>query len=101
MCAVCILDVQAPLLIGCDIRKMDADTLRILTNDEVIAVNQDQLGVQGNKRTSKDGLEVWAGPLLDGSVAAVLLNRGTTSATITANWKIIGLNNVQVVPHFL
>ena len=75
---------------------MSSDTLRILTNDEVIAVNQDRLGVQGHKRTSANGLEVWAGPLFDGSVAAVLVNRGSTPAAITANWKDIGLNSDQV-----
>lgn len=40
---------QAPLLIGCDVRQMSADTRRILTNTEVIAVNQDALGVQGHR----------------------------------------------------
>ena len=75
---------------------MSNDTLHILTNDEVIAINQDRLGVQGHKRNSNNGLEVWAGPLFDGSVAAVLLNRGTTAAKITANWSDIGLNNEQV-----
>ncbi|MCH98010.1 putative alpha-galactosidase/alpha-N-acetylgalactosaminidase, partial [Trifolium medium] len=40
---------KAPLLIGCDVRNMTAETLEILTNKEVIAINQDSLGVQGRK----------------------------------------------------
>ena len=83
-------------MIGCDVTSMSSDTLRILTNDEVIAINQDRIGVQGHKRKSDNGLEVWAGPLSDGSVAAVLLNRGTTEAKITANWTDIGLTSEQV-----
>ena len=83
-------------MIGCDVTNMSRDTLSILTNDEVIAINQDKLGVQGHKRTSANDLEVWAGPLFDGSVAAVLLNRGNTQATVTARWSDIGLNNDQV-----
>lgn len=74
--------MKAPLLIGCDLRNMSADTTRILTNEDAIAVNQDPLGIQGHKVRAEDDLEVWAGPLKDGSVAAVLLNRGLTSAVI-------------------
>ncbi|CAL1402334.1 unnamed protein product [Linum trigynum] len=52
---------KAPLILGCDIRSMDLDTHQILSNSEVIAVNQDKLGVQG-KKVKKDGdLErLWA-----------------------------------------
>ena len=87
---------QAPLLIGCDVTSMSNDTLRSLTNNEVIAINQDRLGIQGHKRTCANSLEVWAGPLFDGSVATVLLNRGTTLSKITANWNDIGLADDQV-----
>ncbi|MCG8620896.1 MAG: glycoside hydrolase family 27 protein, partial [Proteobacteria bacterium] len=66
---------------------------RILTNKEVIAVNQDKLGVQGNKKKSDNDLEVWAGPLDGGAVAVVLLNRGTSSANVTAEWTDIGLKS--------
>ena len=41
--------MKAPLLIGCNLNAMDKETLRILTNPEVIAINQDKLGVQGRK----------------------------------------------------
>ena len=83
--------MKAPLLIGCDLRDIDNEALRILTNKEVIAINQDKLGVQGNKTKSDNDLEVWAGPLDGGAVAVVLLNRGTSAANVTAEWTDIGL----------
>ncbi|KAK7291256.1 hypothetical protein RIF29_06248 [Crotalaria pallida] len=84
---------KAPLLIGCDIRALDATTQELLNNTEVIAVNQDKLGVQGRKVKSNDGLEVWAGPLSDNKVAVILWNRSSSTATITASWSDIGLES--------
>ncbi|KAJ8759336.1 hypothetical protein K2173_006856 [Erythroxylum novogranatense] len=89
--------VKAPLLIGCDVRSMDNVTLELLSNTEVIAVNQDKLGVQGKKVKKDEDLEVWAGPLTNNRVAVVLWNRGTSQATITASWCDIGLNSSTVV----
>ena len=83
--------MKAPLLIGCDISSMSDDTLRILTNHEVIAINKDKLGVQGNKTVVNGDTEVWSGPLDGGARAVVLLNRGNTTATITAKWTDLGL----------
>jgi len=86
---------KAPLLIGCDITKMSTDTFNILTAPEVIAVNQDALGVQGHKVNSTAGpggnLEVWAGPLTGNSYAVILLNRSNDSEMITAYWSNIGI----------
>ncbi|CAI0472756.1 unnamed protein product [Linum tenue] len=82
---------KAPLILGCDIRSMDLDTHQILSNSEVIAVNQDKLGVQG-KKVKKDGdLEVWAGPLSQKRVAVVLWNRGSSPAKVAANFSDIGV----------
>ncbi|KAF5939451.1 hypothetical protein HYC85_023710 [Camellia sinensis] len=88
---------KAPLIIGCDIRSMDSDTFQLLSNKEVIAVNQDKLGVQGKKVNKNGDLEVWAGPLSGKRVAVVLWNRGESNATITADWKDIGLKPSTVV----
>ncbi|XP_031249694.1 alpha-galactosidase-like isoform X2 [Pistacia vera] len=89
--------IKAPLLIGCDIRAMNNQTYEILSNKEVIAVNQDKLGVQGEK-VKKDGdLEVWAGPLSGNKIGLVLWNRGSSTANVTANWADIGLNSSTVV----
>jgi alpha-galactosidase len=80
---------KAPLLIGCDITKMSNDTFEILTAPEVIAVNQDRLGVQG-KRVVSGTHEVWAGTIESGW-AVILFNRDTTTAEITAHWSDIGI----------
>ncbi|XP_075479974.1 alpha-galactosidase-like isoform X1 [Primulina tabacum] len=84
--------IKAPLLIGCDVRSMDDVTRALLGNEEVIAVNQDKLGVQG-KKIKKDGdLEVWGGALSGNRVAVALWNRGSSEATIAAYWSDIGLD---------
>jgi len=82
---------KAPLLIGCDVTNMDATTLKILTAKEVIAVNQDPLGVQGKKVYIDGTSEVWAGPLAKKEYAVLLFNRGSSAVQITALWKYIGL----------
>ncbi|CAN1166950.1 unnamed protein product [Linum perenne] len=76
---------KSPLIIGCDVRAMSNETYQILSNSEVIAVNQDQLGVQGRK--------VWAGPLSNNRVAVVLWNKGSSRATVTAPFSDIGLRS--------
>ncbi|XP_014511173.1 alpha-galactosidase [Vigna radiata var. radiata] len=88
---------KAPLLIGCDIRALDATTKELLSNKEVIAVNQDKLGVQGKKVKSNNDLEVWAGPLSDNKLAVILWNRSSSKAKVTASWSDIGLNPGTVV----
>jgi alpha-galactosidase len=62
----------------------------ILTNKEVIAVDQDGLGRQGERVAKNGDLEVWAKQLKDGSRAVLLLNRGGSSQEITAKWEDIG-----------
>jgi alpha-galactosidase len=65
----------------------------ILTNKEVIAVNQDPLGSQG-RRVVKDGdVEVWARQMQDGSRTVVLLNRDVTAKAIGVSWENIGYPN--------
>ena len=82
--------MAAPLMAGNDIRKMTAEIRDILTNKEVLAVDQDALGVQG-RRVWKDGdLEVWSKQLQDGNRAVLLLNRGSSQQTVTATWEQIG-----------
>lgn len=87
--------MKAPLLIGCDLTGMSNDTMRILSNTEVIAVNQDKLGVQGKKLKVEGTTEVWGGPLYGGNHTVVLLNRGESDATIQADWSDIGLEPNQ------
>ncbi len=81
----------SPLLIGCDMTRMDDFTLGLLTNDEVLAVSQDPLGRQAG-RVAKDGqLEVWAKDLEDNSKAVGLFNRGDAESIVTAKWSDLGL----------
>ncbi|PWA59596.1 alpha-galactosidase 3 [Artemisia annua] len=88
--------MKAPLLIGCDVRNMTAETFEILSNKEVIAVNQDPLGIQGRKvnASGTDGcLQVWAGPLSGNRFAVVLWNRCSEAGTIKVTWNTLGLDS--------
>ncbi|XP_073223261.1 alpha-galactosidase-like isoform X2 [Cicer arietinum] len=88
---------KAPLLVGCDIQAMDNTTSELISNSEVIAVNQDTLGVQGKKVKSNSDLEVWAGPLSNNKVAVILWNRSSSNATVTASWSDLGLESGTIV----
>lgn len=68
--------IAAPLLIGCPLEQLDAFTLGLLTNAEVIGVNQDPLGRPGRLVAEKDGVQVWRKPMEDGSQAVGLFNVG-------------------------
>ena len=83
--------LAAPLMAGNDIRSMSADIHDILTNKEVIAVDQDSLGKQGHRvKGGENGAEVWSKQMSDGSRAVALLNRGGSEQQITVNWTDIG-----------
>ena len=84
----CIL--AAPLIAGNDLRSMTPEIKEILTNKEVIAVNQDVLGREGSRVWKDQDREVWSRQLKDGGRAVLLLNRGTSEAEITAPWEAIG-----------
>ena len=87
----------SPLLIGCDMTKLDEFTLGLLTNDEVLDVSQDPLGRQAG-RIAKDGLlEVWAKELEDGSKAVGLFNRGEDDAPVIAKWADLGVTGKCLV----
>jgi alpha-galactosidase len=87
--------LAAPLLAGNDLRSMSADTKTVLTNAEVVAVDQDSLGVQATLvATPQSGLQVWSKPLAGNNVRAVaLLNRNDGAASISVNFAQIGLSN--------
>ena len=90
------LFTKAPLLIGCDVTNISDDALKILTNDYVIGVSQDPLGIQGN-RTKQDGTnEIWQVPLKNGTYVALAVNRGSSAADITIQWSDIGFPNSAV-----
>ncbi len=80
--------LSAPLLIGADLAHLDPFTLALLTNDDVLAVNQDPLGRQAQRVAQDDEnqTEVWVKQLEDGSIAVALFNRGSEAQTIEADW---------------
>ncbi len=83
-------------MIGCDVRNMTAETLEIISNKEVIDINQDSLGIQGRKVhvSGKYGCQqVWAGPLSGHRLVVALWNRCSKAATITVGWEVIGLES--------
>lgn len=90
--------MASPLIAGNDLRAMDDDTRAILTNQEVIAVNQDALGDQGVPVSKSITLEVWSKQLSGkDKFAVVLFNRTDEDAEITANFEDIGLNSQSAI----
>jgi alpha-galactosidase len=79
--------IAAPLIAGNDLRTMDKETVQILTNKNVIAVNQDELGIQGFKYAVKDSVETWFKPLKNGNWAVAFLNRSHRKQNVNFNWK--------------
>jgi len=78
--------LAAPLMSGNDLRNMDKQTLQILTNKEVIAVNQDKLGQQGIRFMDMGDQEIWAKPLANGEIAVCFMNRGSSVWDLDYNW---------------
>jgi alpha-galactosidase len=83
--------LDAPLIFGGDMTQLDDFTLNILTNDEVIAVNQDALGRQAAQVAKNGSLEAWAKPLEDGAKAVGLFNRGDADGEVTVKWSDLSL----------
>ena len=89
----CLL--SAPLLIGCDMEKLDEFTLSLLNNDEVLEIDQDTLGRQATQVSGQGDLKVYAKPLDDGSWAVGLFNTGQESATASVLWAELKLSGSQ------
>jgi alpha-galactosidase len=91
----CLL--AAPLLASADLPKMTPQTLAILANPEVIAVDQDPAGVQGHRVAQEGPLEVWMKPLADGGKAVGLFNRGESTMPVTAFFRDLGVGESATV----
>jgi alpha-galactosidase len=89
--------VAAPLIFSGDITRLDDFTLSLLTNDEVIDVDQDPLGKPGRRVAIDGDLEVWARDMEDGTKAVGLFNRGEDTTTVTAKWSDLGLKGKLIV----
>ena len=79
--------LTAPLIAGNDLRSMSKQTLAVLANREVIAVNQDALGTQGFRHSVRDGVEFWFKPLQGGDWAFMALNRQKQPRRVSFDWK--------------
>ena len=79
--------LASPLMAGNDLRKMSKETLNILTNKDVIAVNQDSLGIQALRYSNKDSIQVWVKPLAKGNWAVCFLNTASKPQSIDFDWK--------------
>jgi alpha-galactosidase len=94
--------IAAPLIAGNDIATMSPETKAILTNTEVIAINQDALGIQGFKYNTRDSVETWFKPLKEGDWAVCFLNRSVKPQKIQFNWTAAlvtdSINNLNMHP---
>jgi alpha-galactosidase len=84
--------LASPLLIGCDMDRLDPFTLNLLTNDEVLAINQDALGRQGRRVKAQGPIDIYRKDLEDGGAALALFNRGGAPHTIHLKLDRIGFN---------
>lgn len=89
--------VAAPLILSGDITRLDEFTLSLLTNDEVIDVDQDPLGKPGFRVSKTGDVEVWKRELEDGSIAVGLFNRGEKETEVTALWSDLSISGKHIV----
>ena len=89
--------LSAPLLIGCDLERLDAFTLNLLTNDEVIAINQDVLGRSARRIATLGAIDIFQKELADGGVALGFFNRGDVVHMVTAKLDRLGLGGPRAV----
>ncbi len=91
----CLL--AAPLMIGCDLTRIDPFTFSLLSNDEVLDIDQDPLGKPASVVREEGDRLIYSRPLEDGSIAVGLFNKGTEKAVVTARWTDLGLSGRQSV----
>jgi len=84
--------LAAPLMAGNDLRNMSEETVAILTNPDLIAINQDELGIQGKRINEKDGIEIWSKPLKDEMIAIALFNRDNKMKQVSFDFNDLKLN---------
>ncbi|HEV2304526.1 MAG TPA: glycoside hydrolase family 27 protein, partial [Candidatus Acidoferrales bacterium] len=89
--------LAAPLMAGNDLSQMTPYTVQLLTNPEVIAVDQDPLGAQGYRVTQEGPFEVWMKPMADGSKVVGLFNRQYTTEQMAVSFPQIGVSGQATV----
>ena len=85
--------LAAPLIAGNDLRNMTAETLNILTNKELLAIDQDSLGIQGFKYQASDSVETWLKPLKNDEWSYCVLNRSLKPKEVTIDWKMVNITD--------
>jgi alpha-galactosidase len=81
----------SPLMIGCDVRKIDTETASLLMNREVLAINQDPLGKPAQRVKQIGTCEIWTKPLADSATAVAVINRGSRGEDLILKARDIGL----------
>ncbi|MFD2162323.1 putative Ig domain-containing protein [Paradesertivirga mongoliensis] len=89
--------MSVPLLLGNDLTKLDEFTISLLTNDEVLDVNQDPLGLQATTISKRGETGIMAKDLENGSIAAGLFNTGDTTTTVTLRWPDLNIVGKYIV----
>ena len=84
--------LAAPLIAGNDLRSVPPDILSVLTNRDVIAIDQDSLGKAATRALAKGDIEVWTRPLSGGSTAIAVFNRGSRSEPLKIPWENLGIS---------
>lgn len=82
---------SAPLMLGCDLRNMSASTMSIISNKDIIAIDQDPLGKQAFRVVSKDGIDAWQKHLSGNRLAIAILNRNSGQRPVTLTFKELEL----------
>ena len=85
--------MSAPLMTGNDLRKMPADVINIFTNKDIVAIDQDKLGVQGFVSSTKDSIETWVKPLENDELAICFFNRSLKPVPFVFDWKTNAIND--------
>jgi len=88
---------SCPLLLGCPLDQLDDFTLNLLTNDEVLAINQDPLGIQAKELSSAGNGKVLTNDLEDGSKAVGFFNIGDEPIAIKITWEQLGITGKQKI----
>lgn len=89
--------MSVPLLLGNDLTKLDEFTISLLSNDEIIAVNQDPLGKQATTISMRDDAGIMAKELEDGTIAVGLFNMGDSADKVTLRWPDLNITGDYII----
>ena len=85
--------MASPLILGNDLRDISKETLAIITNKDVIAIDQDPLGIQGLRLINTGTLQYWFKPLVNGDWAFCVMNTGEVPANIDLDWSVLEVDD--------